>query len=131
MQGRHLGGRPPYGYRLVDAGPHPNRAHAAWGRRLQRLEPDPATAPHVRWIFERRLAGRSVASIARALNDNGLPCPSGADPARNRHRSGQRWMLTTVAAILGNPPLHRPAGVEPATHRPRRHRPRRHHHAAS
>jgi hypothetical protein len=48
LQGRHLGGRPPYGYRLVDAGPHPNRAHAAWGRRLHRLEPDPTTAPHVR-----------------------------------------------------------------------------------
>jgi DNA invertase Pin-like site-specific DNA recombinase len=28
-QGRHLGGRPPYGYRLGDAGPHPNKAHAA------------------------------------------------------------------------------------------------------
>ncbi len=28
-QGRHLGGRPPYGYRIADAGPHPNRAHAA------------------------------------------------------------------------------------------------------
>ena len=27
-QGRYLGGRPPYGYRLVDAGPHPNAAHA-------------------------------------------------------------------------------------------------------
>ncbi|WP_256370657.1 recombinase family protein [Micromonospora sp. KC723] len=103
LQGRHLGGRPPYGYRLVDAGPHPNRAHAAWGRRLHRLEPDPATAPHVRWIFEQRLAGRSVASITRALNDTGVPCPSGADPARNPHRSGQRWMLTTVAAILANP----------------------------
>lgn len=103
LQGRHLGGRPPYGYRLVDAGPHPNRAHAAWGRRLHRLEPDPATAPHVRWIFAQRLAGYSVASIARALNDTGIPCPSGADPARNPHRSGQRWMLTTVAAILANP----------------------------
>ena len=32
-QGRYLGGRPPYGYRLADAGPHPNKAHAAWGRR--------------------------------------------------------------------------------------------------
>ena len=27
-QGRYLGGRPPYGYRLADAGPHPNKAHA-------------------------------------------------------------------------------------------------------
>jgi site-specific DNA recombinase len=44
-QGRHLGGRPPYGYRLVHAGPHPNAAHARWGRRLHRLDPDPATAP--------------------------------------------------------------------------------------
>jgi hypothetical protein len=43
-QGRHLGGRPPYGYRLADAGPHPNHAHALWGRRL---DPDPVTARHV------------------------------------------------------------------------------------
>ena len=43
-QGRHLGGRPPYGYRLVDAGPHPNTAHARWGRRLHRLAPD--RSPH-------------------------------------------------------------------------------------
>jgi DNA invertase Pin-like site-specific DNA recombinase len=120
LQGRHLGGRPPYGYQLVDAGPHPNRAHAAWGRRLHRLEPDPVTAPHVRWIFTQRLAGRSVASIARALNDNHVPCPSGIDPARNPHRRGDRWMLTTVAAILANPPLHRPPGLEPPTHPPRR-----------
>ena len=28
-QGRYLGGRPPYGYTLADAGPHPNKAHAA------------------------------------------------------------------------------------------------------
>jgi hypothetical protein len=50
-QGRYLGGRPPYGYRLADAGPHPNKAHAAWGRRAHRLEPDPETAHVVRWIF--------------------------------------------------------------------------------
>jgi hypothetical protein len=42
-QGRYLGGGPPYGYRLADAGPHPNKAHAAWGRRSHRLEPDPET----------------------------------------------------------------------------------------
>jgi DNA invertase Pin-like site-specific DNA recombinase len=102
-QGRYMGGRPPYGYRLVDAGPHPNAAHARWGRRLQRLEPDPATAPHVRWMFAQRLTGRSVAGIARALNDNDIACPSGVDPARNRHRSAAGWTLRTVAAILANP----------------------------
>jgi site-specific DNA recombinase len=103
LQGRHLGGRPPYGYLLADAGPHPNRAHATWGRRLRRLEPDPATAPHVRWIFAQRLAGRSVAGITRDLNNNSVPCPSGADPARNPHRPGDAWQQTTVAAILANP----------------------------
>ncbi|MFG1710890.1 recombinase family protein [Nonomuraea sp. M3C6] len=102
-QGRYLGGRPPYGYRLVDAGPHPNRAHAQWGRRLHRLDPDPATAPHVRWIFAQRLAGVSVAGIARMLNERGIPCPSGVDRERNPHRSGQAWTLRTVAAILSNP----------------------------
>ncbi|OLF05308.1 hypothetical protein BU204_37200 [Actinophytocola xanthii] len=102
-QGRYLGGRPPYGYRLVDAGPHPNRAHAQWGRRLRRLDPDPATAQHVRWMFAQRLAGRSVASIARELNERGVPSPSHVDPARNGHRSGEVWTLRTVAAILANP----------------------------
>jgi DNA invertase Pin-like site-specific DNA recombinase len=102
-QGRHLGGRPPYGYRLVDAGPHPNQVHAGWGRRLHRLDPDPVTGPHVRWIFGQRLAGRSMAGIARELNERGVPCPSKADRDRNRHRSGEAWQVTTVAAILSNP----------------------------
>ena len=44
-QGRYLGGRPPYGYRLADAGPHPNRAHAAWGRRARRWKP--TRKPHL------------------------------------------------------------------------------------
>ena len=102
-QGRYLGGRPPYGYRLVDAGPHPNKAHAAWGRRAHRLDPDPATAPTVRWIFAQRLAGHSVARIARALNEAGVPCPSAADPGRNGHRSGTAWTLGAVTTILENP----------------------------
>ena len=102
-QGRYLGGRPPYGYRLADAGPHPNKAHAAWGRRAHRLDPDPATAPTVRWIFAQRLAGHSVARIARALNEAGVPCPSAADPGRNTHRTGAGWTLGTVTTILGNP----------------------------
>jgi DNA invertase Pin-like site-specific DNA recombinase len=102
-QGRYLGGRPPYGYRLVDGGPHPNAAHARWGRRLQRLEPDPATAPHVRWMFAQRLAGCSVASIARTLNEIGVACPSEVDRGRNPHRKAEGWTLRSVAAILANP----------------------------
>ena len=102
-QGRYLGGRPPYGYRLADAGPHPNKAHAAWGRRAHRLEPDPVTAPVVSWMFGQRLAGHSAARITRALNDAGVPCPSAADPGRNPHRAGAGWTLRTVAAILANP----------------------------
>jgi site-specific DNA recombinase len=102
-QGRYLGGRPPYGYRLGDAGPHPNKAHAAWGRRAHRLEPNPETAHVVRWIFAQRLAGHSVARIARALNESGVPCPSAADPGRNPHRPGTGWTLGTVTTILQNP----------------------------
>jgi len=102
-QGRYLGGRPPYGYRPADAGPHPNKAHAAWRRRAHRLEPDSDTAPVVVWMFAQRLAGHSAARITRALNDAAVPCPSAADPKRNPHRSGARWTLRTVAAILANP----------------------------
>ncbi len=89
--------------RLVDAGPHPNQADAGWGRRRHQLAPDPVTALHVRWMFAERLAGRSVAGIARELNEQGVPCPSAADPERNRHRRGQGWNLRSVAVILANP----------------------------
>lgn len=52
IEGRYLGGRPPYGYLLADAGPHPNPGKAANGQRLRRLAPDPVAAPVVRRIFE-------------------------------------------------------------------------------
>jgi hypothetical protein len=57
----------------------------------------------VRWIFAQRLTGHSVARIARALSDAGVPCPSAADPGRNPHRTGAAWTLCTVTTILGNP----------------------------
>ena len=119
-QGRYLGGRPPYGYRLGDAGPHPNKAHAAWGRRAHRLEPDPETAHVVRWVFAQRLAGHSVARIARTLNDAGDAVPVGVRPGQPAPR-GAGWTLGTVTTILSESAVHLAVcGVEPA----RRCRPR-------
>lgn len=46
LQGRYLGGRPPYGYRIADTGPHPNPSKAAAGQRIHKLELDPAPPPH-------------------------------------------------------------------------------------
>jgi site-specific DNA recombinase len=73
------------------------------GRRAHRLDPDPRTAPVVRWIFAQRLACHSIARIARALNEAGVPCPSAADPGRNTHRTGASWTVGTVTTILENP----------------------------
>jgi DNA invertase Pin-like site-specific DNA recombinase len=103
MQGRFLGGRPPYGYRLADAGPHPNPEKANDGKRLHQLEPDPVTAPVVRRIFDEYLAGRGYFAIAERLTEDGIASPSGHDRARNRHRHGLAWGKSAVRAILSNP----------------------------
>ena len=102
-EGRFLGGRPPYGYRLADAGPHPNPGKAAVGQRLHRLEPDPYAAPVVRRIFEEYLVGKGLYAIAEGLTRDGIPSPSAHDPARNRHRDGRAWSKSAVKAILSNP----------------------------
>ncbi len=102
-QGRFLGGRPPYGYRLTDAGPHPNPEKAGDGKRLHRLEPDPETAPVVQRIFDEYLAGRGYLAIAERLTADGISSPSGPDPARNRQRHGLAWGKSAVRAILCNP----------------------------
>jgi site-specific DNA recombinase len=103
LEGRFLGGRPPYGYMLIDVGPHPNPAKAADGKRLHALTPDPQTADVVRRIFADYLAGMGVKTIAEALTRDGIPSPSAYDPGRNRHRCGIAWAWSAVAAILGNP----------------------------
>lgn len=101
--GRWQGGRVPYGYRLVDAGPHPNKADARWGRRAHRFGIDPTTGPIVKQIFAMRLARHSLARITAALNATAIPCPSAADPDSNPHRAGDGWKPGTVREILANP----------------------------
>jgi site-specific DNA recombinase len=125
-QGRYLGGRPPYGYRLADAGPHPNKAHADWGRRAHRLEPDPGTAPVVSWIFAQRLAGHSVGADHRGAERGGHPVPVGGRPGPQPAPRGRG-----VDAGHGDHhsfqfAVHRPSGVEPAAHRLRAGRPCQH-----
>ena len=103
LEGRFLGGRPPYGYRLADAGPHPNPAKAADGKRLHKLEPHPDTAWVVRRIFAEYLAGRGLFAIAEGLTRDQFASPSQHDRARNQHRTGEGWSKSAVRVILTNP----------------------------
>ncbi|MFI7243391.1 recombinase family protein [Streptomyces qinglanensis] len=103
MEGRFLGGRPPYGYRLRDLGPHPNPGKAAAGKRLHGLETDPKTAPVVVRIFSEFLRGYGIYAIAEGLTRDGIPSPSAHDPRRNPHRDARAWAKSAVRAILDNP----------------------------
>jgi site-specific DNA recombinase len=70
-----------------------------WGRRAQRLEPDPATARVVAWISAQRLAGHSVARIARGLNDAASRAPQQRTPAL----SCRAWFTDTATRLLLDP----------------------------
>jgi site-specific DNA recombinase len=103
-EGRYLGGRPPYGYQLVRTGvAHPNPEKARQGVELTKLTPDPETAEVVKQIFAWRAQGIGYRSIAVRLTDAGIPCPSAADPERNRHRPARAWAMSAVRAIILNP----------------------------
>jgi site-specific DNA recombinase len=108
-EGRFLGGRPPYGYQLADAGAHPNPGKSALGIRIHRLETDPVTAPVVARIFEEYVSGRGLFAIAEGPTRDGVPSPSAYDRARNAHRNGKGWSKSAVRAILTNP---RYTGIE-------------------
>lgn len=87
--GRWLGGRPNYGYRLIDTGlPHPNRSKAAAGAQLRTLEPDAATAPVVRRIFEMYDAGIGFRTIAQLLEGEGIPSPGEIGTTRHPRSAG-------------------------------------------
>jgi DNA invertase Pin-like site-specific DNA recombinase len=103
IEGRFLGGRPPYGYLLADAGPHPNPGKAADCKRLHRLEPDPIAAPVVQRIYAEYLGGTGFRAIAEHLTRDGILCPSAHDRARNPHRTGVGWPTSVIRVILTNP----------------------------
>jgi DNA invertase Pin-like site-specific DNA recombinase len=102
-EGRHQGGRAPYGYLVIDGGPHPNPSKAAEGRRLRILAIDDTAVDIVRRIFALYLEGNGDRAIAAVLNREAIPCPSAARPEQNRHRLGDGWQGSTVRAILENP----------------------------
>ncbi|HET6500879.1 MAG TPA: recombinase family protein [Amycolatopsis sp.] len=102
-EGRHQGGRAPYGYVVIDGGPHPNPRKAAEGYRLRVLAIDEPSAEVVRRIFAEYLGGTGDRAIANGLNLDGIPCPSARRPDQNRHRLADGWQGSTVRAILDNP----------------------------
>jgi Recombinase len=125
IRGRHLGGRPSYGYRVADAGAHPDPAKARFGVRLHVLEPDPVTAPVVRRISAEFLQGLGYLAIAERLNADQIPSPAGYDPtapscssavadpirarrAGPRSMSSTRWSWGGVVGEAGGAPLDAP-----------------------
>jgi hypothetical protein len=100
-QGWHTGGVALYGYRFVTH-EHPNPHKAARGQAKRTLELDPVTAPVVRTIYDRYLAGGvGITQIRDLLNaDPGRwPPPVPVDPAR----SVGAWSRSSVWEVLRNP----------------------------
>jgi len=102
-EGRFLGGRPPFGYQLADAGAHPNPGKAADGKHLHQLEVDSLPAPVVERIFSEYIADRGYFAITQDLTRDGIPSPRAHDPAHNRHRDQRSWSKIAVRSILMNP----------------------------
>jgi DNA invertase Pin-like site-specific DNA recombinase len=99
VDGKHQGGRAPYGYQVVDAGPDPNPRKAQEGYRLRVLAIDELAAPTVERIFATYLDGLGFRAIAESLNAEAIPCPSAHNPMQNRHRRGDGWQGSTVRVI--------------------------------
>ena len=136
LEGRFLGGRPPYGYVLIDAGPHPNPAKAADGKRLHILAIDEAAAAVVvERIFAEFLTDHGIYAIAEHLTRRRHPLPVRARPGPQPAPLRNRVEQVRRPRDPGQPALHRPPGLEPAAQRRgpdrrQRRRPRPHHQAA-
>lgn len=96
QQGKFIGSFPTYGY-LKDPDDH------------HKLIIDEETAPIVRLIFDRFLAGCSIMGIAKELNAMGIPNPSAYKRSKGlkyRHPAGEKndglWPDSSVRRILRN-----------------------------
>jgi site-specific DNA recombinase len=109
-EGRFLGGRPPYGYQLADAGAHPNPGKSALGIRIHRLETDPVTAPVVARIFEEYVSGRGPDPRRRSIALRLRP-----GPQRASERQGLEQERS--AGDPDEPSLHGHRGLGPPASR--------------
>ncbi len=92
-----VGPRPLYGYRWHDA-------------EKSGLLPDPTTSPTVRRIFSEIAAGRTLHAIAKALNAEGIPSPTG----RTIWRHGALRHMVLHPGYTGDVPTT-PVLIDPAT----------------
>jgi site-specific DNA recombinase len=100
-QGRHVGGKPLYGYVFQEM-VHPNPHRAAEGRKMRVLVPDPVRGPIVTSIFHDYVVqGLGIGEIVAKLNASleRYPPPQSPDPARRRGE----WGRSSVWEILHNP----------------------------
>lgn len=91
--GRFSGGVVPYGYVKV-----PHSTGAGWA-----LDVDPIAAEEINGIVREVLAGHSLNSIARALNDRGVLPP--AEYCRQRDGKplkGQKWSQAKLSQLLSS-----------------------------
>lgn len=87
-EGKFVGGKAPYGYKLVLSGEISNH-----GRALHRLVIVPKHAEVVRQIYSYAVnQGMGFQKIANTLNENGIPAPI-----------LEKWKSGTVRSILMNP----------------------------
>lgn len=113
QQGRFLGGRPPYGYRLVDAGKHPNSRHSQCGRVYRPRGRRPARAmpgecgPGPRQAQIRGALGRGNCLRWEHHRDRHCPLTSRFVPVSSKSVQAQ------VSAIQVRPVAHR---CSPAEH---------------
>ena len=106
-EGRHQGGRAPYGYVVVDGGPHPNPRKAAEGYRLRVLAIDDAAAEVVRRIFAENwtatVTGRSpagsIGTACRARRRGGRSRTGTGSPTAGRAAPcGRSWRIRGTPA---------------------------------